>query len=105
MTVRLTVTFGFEASGNRSTRRPFSSLYSVMPSTDAPLVTPLGSAGWAARYDGAPRARRARGRESLMVTSGWSGDSYGLSIAPPAGTVGGQTVSMMVSWQMCGFWV
>src|SRR5437867_4303996 len=37
-----TVTFGLEESGNSSTRSPLGKLYSVMPSTEAPLRTPSG---------------------------------------------------------------
>src|SRR2546421_8505774 len=39
-----TVVFGWLASGNSSTLRPFVSVYSVMPSTDGPCLTPSGSA-------------------------------------------------------------
>src|SRR5262245_27841301 len=40
----LTVVFGWLASGNSSTRRPFPSWYSVIPSTLGPCVMPAGSA-------------------------------------------------------------
>src|SRR5262249_30268062 len=54
--VTFTVTFGFDESGNSSTRRPFGKSYSVSPSTDGPFCTPGGS-GWAARQEA--RAKRA----------------------------------------------
>src|SRR5215471_9422570 len=41
----LTVVVCFDWSGNNSTRRPFASLYSVMPSTDVTRSTPFGRAG------------------------------------------------------------
>jgi hypothetical protein len=39
-----TVITGFEESGNTRKRNPLSSRYSVMPSTEVTLVTPLGKA-------------------------------------------------------------
>ena len=38
-----TVMVGFEGSGNISTFRPFSRLYSVIPSTEVTFVTPFGN--------------------------------------------------------------
>src|SRR6185437_1135070 len=40
----LTVILGFDGSGKTSSSSPLESLYSVMPSTEVTLVTPLGSA-------------------------------------------------------------
>src|SRR5258708_3145925 len=42
----LTVIVGFEGSGKTRSRMPLSRRYSVMPSTDVTLETPLGSC-WA----------------------------------------------------------
>ena len=44
-----TVVVGLEWSGKSSTRSPFLSWYSVMPSTDVTRLTPAGRAGavWA----------------------------------------------------------
>src|SRR5437762_9426466 len=39
-----TVVFGWLASGNSSTLRPLPNVYSLMPSTDGPCLTPSGSA-------------------------------------------------------------
>src|SRR5277367_1760267 len=39
----LTVTFGLEGSGNKSTRRPLGKSYSVIPPTVAFFSTPCGS--------------------------------------------------------------
>src|SRR5689334_16538365 len=44
----LTVTLGWLASGKRSTLRPLARSYSLMPSTEAPALTPAGSAAPAA---------------------------------------------------------
>src|SRR4029078_951775 len=44
----LTVNFGWLASGKRSTLRPLARSYSLMPSTEAPALTPAGSAAPAA---------------------------------------------------------
>src|SRR5687768_3197349 len=41
----LTVMMGRELSGNNKTRRPFCSLYSVIPSIDVTFSTPAGGRG------------------------------------------------------------
>src|SRR6266513_6424855 len=69
-----TVVFGWLASENSSTLRPFASVYSVMPSTDGPCLTPSGSA--AAATPAATKnamgasARASQSRERIMASLG-----------------------------------
>src|SRR3546814_4651889 len=64
----LTVVVGLDASGASSTRSPFDSRYSVMPSTEAASATPAGAGAapaWKARKEVISRAfRRADSPES-----------------------------------------
>ncbi len=58
-----TVIVGFDWSGKSRKRKPFdSSLYSVMPSTLATFVTPLGSGGCACAPMATNRKSEARNR-------------------------------------------
>ncbi len=58
-----TVVVGLVASGNSSTRKPFASVYSVMPSTVAPCVTPGGSAAPATEVHEGQESEEGRGEE------------------------------------------
>jgi hypothetical protein len=53
----LTVMVAFNGSGKRRTRSPFSSLYSLMPSTDVSRSIPSGNGTWA-RAAGKVRTRK-----------------------------------------------
>ena len=91
----LTVTVGLVASGNSSTRRPLASVYSVMPSIEAPCVTPAGSAATAApataRKAAATRRPTKRVREkamgrNLVFENGRGGEYSGAGFARRAQT-------------------
>src|SRR5436190_3590973 len=69
-----TVVFGWLASGNSSTLSPFPSVYSVMPSTDGPCLTPSGSAATAtpaaAKNAMGTSARASQQWKRIMLTLG-----------------------------------
>src|SRR6476659_2643695 len=70
----LTVIFGWLASGKSSTLRPLARSYSLMPSTEAPALTPAGSAAPAAP------TKQNKAAASKARKSGRDGDDMGDSL-------------------------
>src|SRR5438046_9901113 len=65
----LTVIVCLLGSAKSSTRKPFASRYSVMPSTDVTRSTPLGSAGFCpnAVIDGMAISANANSRQLIFI--------------------------------------
>src|SRR5436853_153143 len=60
----LTVIVGFDGSGKSTTRRPFASRYSVIPSTEVTRSTPGGRGGASAAWAARPTSKKQKKRKT-----------------------------------------
>ena len=81
------MTVDAEGSGNRSTRKPFGSPYSVTPSTDGPVKNGLGGlTRTSAAHSDCRSMTASQSEEERRICQPGAGDSRGNMHQSPSGT-------------------